>query len=74
MPVPPPRFGYDAGQAGDEDRTRIIALEGRGSTIELPPRARTRSKRGSLSVTVCTNYVDGGDLVERPNSVTRPGP
>ena len=27
-------------KAGDEDRTRIIALEGRGSTIELPPRGR----------------------------------
>ena len=31
----------EAEQAGDEDRTRIIALEGRGSTIELPPHART---------------------------------
>ena len=25
-------------KAGDEDRTRVIALEGRGSTIELLPR------------------------------------
>ena len=34
-----PGGGAGAGKAGDEDRTRIIALEGRGSTIELPPHA-----------------------------------
>lgn len=29
-------------QAADGNRTRVIALEGRGSTVELPPRARIR--------------------------------
>ena len=29
-------------EAADGNRTRIIALEGRGSTVELPPHARSR--------------------------------
>ena len=29
-------------EAADENRTRIIALEGQGSTVELPPRERSR--------------------------------
>ena len=32
---------YGRTRAADGNRTRIIALEGRGSAIELPPRART---------------------------------
>jgi hypothetical protein len=34
-------------EAADGNRTRIIALEGRGSTVELPPRGRVRPEERS---------------------------
>jgi hypothetical protein len=62
-PQPGAGDGEAADEAADGDRTRIIALEGRGSTIELPPRERTALAAGSRTMTVCTNDVTLGELV-----------
>ena len=57
-------MGWTGLQAADGNRTRIIALEGRGSTVELPPHGRTRLEERFPTMTVCTNDVALGDLVE----------
>ena len=51
-------------RAADGNRTRVIALEGQGSTVELPPRVRTGLLARFATITVCTNDVARGDLVE----------
>jgi hypothetical protein len=41
-------------EAADGDRTRIIALEGRGSAIELPPREVVSLRALSVAAPECS--------------------